>query len=84
MDDEDKAECDRIFGAFDANSDGKISATEFGEALTKLGSGSTTEVQTMMDALDTDGDGYICYEEFSSFYNANKSLMKDVAKILLV
>ncbi|PWA58712.1 polcalcin [Artemisia annua] len=81
MADEDKAECDRIFGAFDKNGDGKISAAELGESLMKLGSVSPEEVQTMMDELDTDGDGYISYDEFAEFFNANRGLMKDVGKI---
>lgn len=81
MADDDKAERDRIFGTFDANGDGKISASELGESLKKLGSVSAEEVQTMMDELDTDGDGFISYEEFTDFYNANKGLMKDVGKI---
>ncbi|KAI3824188.1 hypothetical protein L1987_05638 [Smallanthus sonchifolius] len=81
MADEDKAECDRIFGAFDANKDGKISSAELGESLRKLGSVSAEEIQTMMDELDTDGDGFISYEEFTDFFNANRGLMKDVGKI---
>ncbi|KAK9049593.1 hypothetical protein SSX86_016311 [Deinandra increscens subsp. villosa] len=81
MADEEKAERDRIFGAFDANKDGKISSAELGESLKKLGSVSAEEVQTMMEELDTDGDGFISYEEFTDFYNANRGLMKDVGKI---
>ena len=81
MADEDKEERDRIFSKFDANGDGKISSVELGESLKTLGSVTAEEVQTMMDELDTDGDGYISYDEFTDFYNANKGLMKDVAKI---
>ncbi|KAF5778763.1 putative EF-hand domain pair protein CML [Helianthus annuus] len=81
MDDEDKEERDRIFGKFDANGDGKISSSELGEALKTLGSVTPEEVQTMMDELDTDGDGFISYEEFTNFYNDNRGLMKDLGKI---
>ncbi|KAK9052507.1 hypothetical protein SSX86_029136 [Deinandra increscens subsp. villosa] len=81
MDDEDKAEKDRIFGKFDTNGDGKISSDELGEALKTLGSVTPEEVQTMMDELDTDGDKFISYEEFTDFYNANRGLMKDLGKI---
>ncbi|KAK1423460.1 hypothetical protein QVD17_18763 [Tagetes erecta] len=81
MADEDKAERDRIFGALDENKDGKISSAELGEALKNLGSVSAEEVKTMMDELDTDGDGFISYEEFTTFYNENRGLMKDVGKI---
>ncbi|CAH1413453.1 unnamed protein product [Lactuca virosa] len=81
MADDDKAECERIFGKFDANGDGKISSAELGESLKTLGSVSAEEVKTMMDELDTDGDGFISKEEFTDFYNANRGLMKDVGKI---
>ncbi|KAI3699483.1 hypothetical protein L2E82_43832 [Cichorium intybus] len=83
MADDEKAERDKLFGQFDANGDGKISSAELGESLKKLGSVSAEEVQTMMDELDTDGDGFISYDEFTDFYNANRGLMKDVAKIFL-
>ncbi|KAI3502953.1 hypothetical protein L1887_31369 [Cichorium endivia] len=83
MADDEKAERDRLFGQFDANGDGKISSAELGESLKKLGSVSAEEVQTMMDELDTDGDGFISYDEFTDFYNANRGLMKDVAKIFV-
>ncbi|KAL4568850.1 hypothetical protein LXL04_024467 [Taraxacum kok-saghyz] len=81
MADEDKADRDRIFGKFDANGDGKISSNELGESLKTLGSVTSEEVKTMMEELDTDGDGFISYEEFTDFYNANRGLMKDVGKI---
>ncbi|KAK1439066.1 hypothetical protein QVD17_04881 [Tagetes erecta] len=80
MDDGDK-EKNLIFNKFDSNRDGKISSTELGEALKALGSVSVEEVQTMMDELDTDRDGYISYEEFTDFYNANRGLMKELAEI---
>ncbi|KAI3813449.1 hypothetical protein L1987_18174 [Smallanthus sonchifolius] len=79
MDDDDKAE--KEFNKFDSNGDGKISSNELGDALKTLGSVSPEEVKTMMDELDTDQDGYISYEEFTDFYNANRCLMKDLGKV---
>ncbi|PPD94340.1 hypothetical protein GOBAR_DD08629 [Gossypium barbadense] len=78
----EKANNDRIFKRFDVNGDGKISAAELGEALKALGCVSVEEVSKMMSEMDTDGDGFISYEEFIAFAAANRGLMKDVAKIL--
>ncbi|AAF01603.1 putative flagellar calcium-binding protein calflagin [Arabidopsis thaliana] len=77
----EKAEHDRIFKKFDANGDGKISAAELGDALKNLGSVTHEDIKRMMAEIDTDGDGYISYQEFIDFASANRGLMKDVAKI---
>ncbi|KAF8045263.1 hypothetical protein N665_5317s0004 [Sinapis alba] len=77
----ERAEHDRIFKKFDANGDGKISASELGDALKNLGSVTHDDIKRMMAEIDTDGDGYISYQEFSDFATANRGLMKDVAKI---
>ncbi|XP_044469051.1 polcalcin Ole e 3-like [Mangifera indica] len=76
-----QADRERIFKRFDLNGDGRISATELGDCLKTLGSVSADEVKYMMDEIDTDGDGYISYEEFTVFALANRGLIKDVAKI---
>ncbi|KAK8694369.1 hypothetical protein V6N13_071923 [Hibiscus sabdariffa] len=81
MDDAEKADLERIFKHFDINGDGKISSAELGEALKTLGSVTPEEVTRMMDEIDTDGDGYISYEEYLAFAHENRGLMKDVAKI---
>ncbi|KAL8044733.1 hypothetical protein ABFX02_08G065100 [Erythranthe guttata] len=80
-DPQDVADRERLFKSFDANGDGKISAVELGEALQKLGSVTSEEVQRMMAEIDTDGDGCISYQEFDEFARANKGLVKDVAKL---
>ncbi|XP_022143412.1 polcalcin Bra n 2-like [Momordica charantia] len=72
-------ECERVFKRFDANGDGKISATELGDALKGFGV-STEDAKTMMDAIDKDGDGFISLDEFSDFAKDNRALMKDFAK----
>ncbi|CAI9110583.1 OLC1v1010639C1 [Oldenlandia corymbosa var. corymbosa] len=77
----EKEEHERIFKRFDANGDGKISATELGDALKTLGSVKEEEVGRMMKEIDTDGDGFISHDEFTAFAEANKGLMKDVAKV---
>ncbi|KAH7848056.1 hypothetical protein Vadar_033267 [Vaccinium darrowii] len=78
---EDKKIRERIFKRFDENGDGKISASELAEALKALGSVTAEEVKRMMGEIDTDGDGFISFAEFTVFALANKGLMKDVAKI---
>ncbi|KAL0744514.1 hypothetical protein Bca4012_086027 [Brassica carinata] len=49
----EKAEHDRIFKKFDANGDGKISATELGDALKNLGSATHDDIKRMMAEIDT-------------------------------
>ncbi|KAL9682132.1 hypothetical protein QQ045_013925 [Rhodiola kirilowii] len=78
---DEKAELERIFKRFDANGDGKISSSELGDALKTLGSVKAEEVTRMMTEIDTDGDGFISYDEFTTFAQANRGLIKDVAKI---
>lgn len=77
----EKADRDRIFKKFDLNGDGQISATELADCLKALGNVSEEEVKNMMAEIDTDGDGYISYEEYINFALANRGLIKDVAKV---
>ncbi|KAL5539712.1 hypothetical protein UlMin_043749 [Ulmus minor] len=83
MDEEQKTkeESERIFKRFDTNGDGKITATELGDALKTLGSVTQEEVQRMMNEIDTDHNNFISLEEFLAFARANTGLIKDVAKI---
>lgn len=77
----DQRERERIFKFFDANSDGKISAEELGDALKTLGKVTDDDVKHMMAEIDADGDGFITFKEFTVFALANRGLVKDVAKI---
>ncbi|MED6121517.1 Polcalcin Ole e 3 [Stylosanthes scabra] len=76
-DPQDIADREKIFKNFDANGDGQISSSELGEALKTLGSVTPEEVQRMMEELDTDGDGFISYEEFTAFARENRGLVRD-------
>ncbi|EPS67685.1 hypothetical protein M569_07091 [Genlisea aurea] len=80
-DPQDVADRERIFKKCDANGDGKVSASELGEALKALGSVTPEEINRMMTELDTDGDGFVSFEEFTHFAQANRGLIKDVAKV---
>ncbi|KAL7160812.1 hypothetical protein ACSBR2_041455 [Camellia fascicularis] len=65
---QDKEEVKKVFNRFDANGDGKISATELVSVMKALQPNiSEDEVKQMMEELDTDLDGFISLEEFASF-----------------
>ena len=50
---------------FGTNSDGKISAQELHHVLIRLGDSCTIEeCGRMIRGLDTDGDGYVDFQEF--------------------
>ncbi|XP_075507932.1 polcalcin Ole e 3-like [Primulina tabacum] len=80
-DPQDIADRERIFKRFDANGDGKVSSSELGDVLKTLGSVSNEEILRMMSEIDTDGDGFISFDEFTEFSRANRELVKDVAKL---
>ncbi|CAH1439605.1 unnamed protein product [Lactuca virosa] len=77
MAEDDQAHLDRIFKRFDTNGDGQISSTELGEALKALGSVSGDEVLRMMGEIDTDGDGFISYQEYMDFCEVGSFMKKE-------
>ncbi|KAK3218432.1 hypothetical protein Dsin_012402 [Dipteronia sinensis] len=54
---------------------------ELADCLKALGNVTGEEVKNMMAEIDTDGDGFISYEEYINFALNNRGLIKDVAKI---
>lgn len=61
----DVHELQQVFNKFDANGDGKISASELGSILTSLGHAATEEeLQKMVKEIDADGDGFVDFDEF--------------------
>jgi calcium-binding protein CML len=78
----DRAEVERVFKRFDVNGDGKISLSEFADALKVLGLTSQEEVQRRMAEIDKDGDGSITLEELVEFQSTHPNLMVDIMKKL--
>ncbi|CAK8578288.1 unnamed protein product [Lathyrus sativus] len=78
----DRGEIERVFKRFDVNGDGKISLSEFTDALKVLGLTSQDEVQRRMSEIDKDGDGSITLEELADFQSAHPNLMLDIMKKL--
>jgi len=69
---QEKAEVEKVFNRFDANRDGKISATELVNVMNVLGSDtSDEEVARMMSEIDSDRDGFISLDEFSAFLSCS-------------
>lgn len=65
-------EVKKVFNRFDANGDGKISASELTDVMKALGSEtSPEEVARMMEEIDTDRDEFINLEEFAGFLKCN-------------
>lgn len=82
MADENRVECERVFKRFDVNGDGKISLSEFADALKVLGLTSQEEVERRMAEIDKDGDGSITLEELIEFHSAHPHLMNEVMRKL--
>ncbi|XP_072985911.1 probable calcium-binding protein CML18 [Typha latifolia] len=62
-------EVEKVFSRYDANGDGKISASELACVVGALGSvACPNELRSMMDEMDSDRDGFIDLEEFAAFH----------------
>ncbi|KAJ8648489.1 hypothetical protein MRB53_001512 [Persea americana] len=66
---EKTSELEKVFSRFDANGDGKVSASELASVMRALGSPpSEDELSRMMMEMDSDGDGFVDLKEFVEFY----------------
>ena len=58
---------DQIFGQFDVDGGGDISAEEFRQAMKEISMTMTDiEINKIMQRVDADGDGNISYQEFTN------------------
>lgn len=68
-----------VFARFDADNDGKISALELRSYFGSIGEYmSHQEAQGVIDDLDTDGDGFINFEDFMRLVKGNDDENEDV------
>ncbi|CAL4904322.1 unnamed protein product [Urochloa decumbens] len=63
----DEGELMETFAVFDADGDGRISAEELMAVLASLGDDrcSVEDCRRMIGGVDVDGDGFVCFNEFS-------------------
>ncbi|KAL5225760.1 hypothetical protein ABZP36_012399 [Zizania latifolia] len=63
----DEGELKDTFAVFDADGDGRISAEELRAVLASLGDErcSVDDCRRMIGGVDTDGDGFVCFDEFA-------------------
>ncbi|KAL0910002.1 hypothetical protein M5K25_020923 [Dendrobium thyrsiflorum] len=71
----DSVDLKRVFQMFDRNGDGSITKKELSDSLSNLGIGiPDSELQSMIDKIDANGDGCIDIDEFGALY---KSIMDE-------
>ena len=69
---EQVAEFREAFSLFDKDDDGSITSKELGEVLSSLGHNITeAQLQEIVNELDQDGSGTICFPEFLSWMAVN-------------
>lgn len=63
---------EQIFNEFDEDGNGYVTLVEFRNAIRRLGLGITSrEIDTLMQRIDTNGDGKIDYQEFAAKFKDN-------------
>ncbi|KAG6388408.1 hypothetical protein SASPL_149833 [Salvia splendens] len=69
-----KSELMEAFNLYDQDHDGKISATELHQILSRLGERcSELDCAGMIKSVDSDGDGFVNFDEFRKMMTAAKS-----------
>ncbi|XP_072983563.1 probable calcium-binding protein CML36 [Typha latifolia] len=63
----EEEELREAFAVFDADGDGRISAEELLGVFAALGEDECTldDCRRMIDGVDTDGDGFVCFDDFA-------------------
>ncbi|KAM7471086.1 hypothetical protein LguiA_009269 [Lonicera macranthoides] len=69
-----ETELKEAFHLYDQDNDGKISVEELHKILTRLGEKCTIQDCTrMIDSVDSNGDGFVNFEEFKKMMTNNKT-----------
>ncbi|WOK99085.1 putative calcium-binding protein CML18 [Canna indica] len=71
---EAEAELREAFAVFDADGDGSISAEELLGFFAAMGDDACTleDCRRMIDGVDADGDGFVCFEDFSRMMDGQR------------
>ncbi|MQL93059.1 hypothetical protein Taro_025698 [Colocasia esculenta] len=67
-------ELERVFRHFDANGDGKISASELAGVVRSLAGDAVSdeEIRRMIEEMDVDRDGFVDLAEFAAFHRRDR------------
>uniref|UniRef100_A0A0A9GDZ9 Si606063b10 n=1 Tax=Arundo donax TaxID=35708 RepID=A0A0A9GDZ9_ARUDO len=69
-----EAELRAAFDVYDVNGDGRITASELGKVLARIGEGcSAEECERMIASVDVDSDGCVGFEEFKKMMSREGS-----------
>lgn len=73
------AEVEKVFSRFDANGDGRISASELESVVRALGGSDVRpeELRGMMEEMDADRDGFVNLQEFAAFHRPSAAFEMD-------
>ncbi|KAH0454857.1 hypothetical protein IEQ34_016781 [Dendrobium chrysotoxum] len=72
------------FAVFDADGDGKISAEELLGVFLALGDGGCTleDCHRMIGGVDSDGDGFVCFEDFARMMGRTEKIVEERQTVL--